>query len=149
MHGKVGEFNETKESWEAYVERLELYFVANDIDQAEKKRAVFLTVCGPATYKLVRNLVAPKKPAEVSYAELVALVKEHLTPAPTVTVQRFKFHTRVQQAGESVAAFVAGLRQLTEHCAFGTSLDDMTLRGQWRRPTRMSKTCKDQEHSPS
>ena len=124
-HGRVEEFIETKETWDAYVERLELYFQVNDIDQAEKKRAVLLTVCGPATYKLVRNLVAPKKPAEVSYADLVALVKEHITPAPSVIVQQFKFHTRVQQAGEPVAAFVAGLRQLTEHCAFGGSLDDM------------------------
>jgi len=31
-HGTVGEFIETKETWDAYVERLELYFQANDID---------------------------------------------------------------------------------------------------------------------
>lgn len=124
-HGKIGQFDATQETWDAYVERLELYFVANDVKEAEKKRAVLLTVCGPATYRLIRNLVAPQKPAEVAYAELVALVQAHHTPKPSVTVQRFKFHSRTRQPGESVATFIAELRQLTEHCDFGGTLDDM------------------------
>ena len=65
------------ETWATYVERLEFYFIANGIDDPVKKRAVLLTVSGPATYKLIRNLSAPKKPSEKSYDELVALVKSH------------------------------------------------------------------------
>ena len=124
-HGKIGEFDTTLESWDTYIERLELYFVANGITEAERKRAVLLTVCGPSTYKLIRNLTAPQKPAEVVYSEIIKLVKAHHTPQPSVTVQRYKFHTRTQQPGESVAAFVAELRQLSEHCEFGTTLEDM------------------------
>lgn len=75
MQGKVGEFIKTKEMWEAYIEQLELYFEANNIDQVEKKQAGFLTLCGPPTYKLVHNLVPQKKPAEVSYADLVVLLR--------------------------------------------------------------------------
>ena len=58
-------------------ERLELYFVANGVTEAERKRAVLLTVSGPSTYKLIRNLTAPERPAEVAYSEIVALVKAH------------------------------------------------------------------------
>ena len=43
-HGKIGEFDTTLESWDTYIERLELYFVANGITEAERKRAVLLTV---------------------------------------------------------------------------------------------------------
>ena len=95
-----------------YVERLELYFIANGIEDAEKKRAVLLTVSGPPTYKLVRNLSAPQKPAEKSFDDLVALVKSHYTPKPSVIVQCFQFHSRMQKPGEKVAEYVAELRQL-------------------------------------
>ena len=124
-HGKIGEFDPIQESWDMYIERLELYFVANGVTEAERKRAVLLTASGPSTYKLIRNLTAPEKPTEVAYSEIVALVKVHHTPKPSVTVQRYKFHTRTQQPGESVAVFVAELRQLSEHCEFGTTLEDM------------------------
>ncbi len=50
-----------------------LCFIANGITDADKKGAVLLTISGPAaTYKLIR-----KKPAEKSFAELVAPVKTH------------------------------------------------------------------------
>ena len=65
--GKVDEFDASKEEWSQYVECLTHFFLANGIDEAEKKRAVFLSVIGPATYKLLRNLLAPAKPGEKAY----------------------------------------------------------------------------------
>ena len=64
-HDKIGEFAPTHEPWDMYVERLELYFVANNMKEAKKKRAILVIVCGPVTYKLIRNLAAPQKPAKV------------------------------------------------------------------------------------
>ena len=55
----------------------------------------------------------------------MALVKLHYTPKPSVIVQRFQFHSRTQKPGETVATFVAELRQLSEFCEFGASLKDM------------------------
>ena len=49
--------------------RLEHFFAANGIDDADKKRAVLLTVVGAATYKTLRNIVSPKKPGEKTYSE--------------------------------------------------------------------------------
>ena len=49
--GRVEEFDGNKDDWQQYVERLEHFFVANGIDGAEKKRAVFLSVIGSSTYK--------------------------------------------------------------------------------------------------
>ena len=50
----------------------------------DKKRAVLLTVSGPATYKLIRNLSAPKKPA--SGPGKVALYPEALSYRAEVSV---------------------------------------------------------------
>ena len=55
--GKIGEFDANKEEWTQYVERLDYFFVANAIIDAEQKRAVFLTVIVPAAFKLLRNLI--------------------------------------------------------------------------------------------
>ena len=52
------------------VEQLELYFVANDIDSDEKRRAILLNVCGPTACKLFRQLAALAKPSEVDYEYL-------------------------------------------------------------------------------
>ena len=124
-HWKIDEFDPSHEAWATYVERLEFYFIAKGIEDPEKKRAVLLTVSGPATYKLIWNLSAPKKPAEKPYDELVALVKSHYTSKPSVIVLRFQFHIRTQKPGERVATFVAELWQLSEFCEFGVSLEDM------------------------
>lgn len=123
--GTVSEFNPDEEDWESYVERVDLYIVANGITNAEKKRAVLLTVCGAKTYHIIRDLVAPSKPTDLTYDEIVARVNEHYNPKPVVTVERFKFHSRSRQAGESIATFVAALRHLAIHCEFGETLNDM------------------------
>ena len=73
-YGNVGEFHNGAEEWTAYTERLEHYFTANDIDSAEKKRAILLSICGPTTYSLIRSLVSPKKATEYTFAELVEKV---------------------------------------------------------------------------
>ena len=124
-HGTVSEFDSAIEDWVAYTECIEQYFEANDVVDAAKKRAILLCACRATTFNLIRGLVAPDKPSDRSYAELVSLVQEHYSPKPSVSVQRFEFNSCVRQQGESVADFVAALRRLTEHCEFGDTLNDM------------------------
>ena len=127
--GEIGEFDTTQEHWENYHERLEFFFVTNgitstDVDET-KKRAIFLCVIGSKAYAIVRNLTAPVKPVDVSYAELIRTVKNHFQPPPSPIIMRFKFNTRFRKSDESVAEYVAQLCQLSEHCEFGDSLSDM------------------------
>eukprot|EP00731_Ephydatia_muelleri_P036424 Em0253g4a len=123
--GSVGAFQEGQEDWTCYCERLEQFFQANGIDDEGKRRAVLLSVCGGSVYQLIRNLVAPGKPADKSFSELVTLVRTHFRPSSSVTVQRYNFNSRSQRDGESVSQFVAELRKLSEHCDFGNTLEDM------------------------
>ncbi|KAL3974523.1 interleukin 1 receptor-like 1 [Sarotherodon galilaeus] len=123
--GLLTEFAEGDGDWIEYVERLECFFLANDISDEGKKRSVLLSACGARTYKLIRNLTTPRKPGDFSFKELVMLVQNHHCPKPSMIVQQFKFHTHSRKPGVSVAAYVAELRQLSEHCEFGGVLDDM------------------------
>ncbi len=123
--GKIEEFDGNREEWPQYVERLSHFFTANDIATEEKKRAVFLSLIGSATYRLLRNLVSPAKPGEKSFAELIDAMTKHYNPTPSEIVERCKFHSRFRKPGESVASFVTELRSLSEFCNFGATLDIM------------------------
>ena len=128
-YGKIDAY-EDNEDWCQYVERLEAYFEANDIDASEKQRAILLSVCGSKMYKLIMDLVAPALPKEKAYKEITDLVKAHKNPVPSAILQRFRFHSRIRQSGESVAAFVAELRHLTERCKFHAGKLSERLRDQ-------------------
>ena len=49
-HGSVGQFSGGSETWMSYIERLQQYFVANDIKGDNKQRAELLSICGASTY---------------------------------------------------------------------------------------------------
>jgi len=123
--GRIDEFEQGKEDWIQYVERLEHFFGAKDVSTDAKKRSILLSVMGPSAYKLLRSLVSPDKPGEKSYEELVTAMKLHHNPVPSEIVQRYKFNCRFRREGESVAKFVSELRSLAEFCNYGATLDDM------------------------
>ncbi|ORU94690.1 MAG: hypothetical protein A6F71_09470 [Cycloclasticus sp. symbiont of Poecilosclerida sp. M] len=62
--GRIEEYDVFKEDWPQYVKRLSFFFTANGIADAVKKCAVFLTVIGAATYKVLRDLLSPEKPGD-------------------------------------------------------------------------------------
>ena len=93
--------------------------------EADKQKAVLFSVCGGATYKLIKNLLAPVKPADASFKDIVKLLTEHYQPKPSRVVQRYLFNSRVRKQGESVAIYVAELKRLSEHCEFAATLNDM------------------------
>ena len=78
---------------------MEYFFEANNIDSAEKRRAVFLLVIGSATYKILRNLLSPVKPGDKSFDQLVDALTKHFKPAPSEIVERFRFHSRSRRQG--------------------------------------------------
>ena len=123
--GSVSPFNETEDTWQAYAERLEHFILANEIDSEAKKRAVLLSSMGVKPYKLLSNLVAPRKAGECSYTEIVDVLKNHHNPRPSTIVQRFTFNTRVRGASESIRTFVAELKKLSEFCEYNDSLEEM------------------------
>jgi hypothetical protein len=126
--GKIDTFDPELEEWPQYVERLDQFFEANDLTgdgKATKRRATFLTVIGSRPYKLLRSLISPAKPSDKTYDELVKKLTEHYSPTPSEVMQRFRFNSRSRKTEESVAAYMADLRRLAEHCNYGDTLDKM------------------------
>ncbi|XP_047997401.1 uncharacterized protein LOC125234995 [Leguminivora glycinivorella] len=128
--GKVGPFDLNNDNWELYVDRLEQYFVANEV-KTDMKVATLITVMGGDAYELMVNLCTPAKPASKTYDQLVELMKGHLNPKPSLLAERFKFRQRVQKHDENIANFVTDLKKLSKDCSFtGDSLKE-NLRDQF------------------
>ena len=84
---KIDEFSSDREEWPQYVQHLGHYFDANGITDADQRQAILLSVIGPTTFKLVRNLVSPANLKEKSFTELVQALTSHYSPMPLVIVQ--------------------------------------------------------------
>ena len=124
MIGSIGEFPaDQSDDFQDYLERFEQFCLANDIGESDnaakkKKKAVFLSVIGASTYKLLKTLMAPDKPNDKSLKDITKALKEHLSPAPVVIGERFKFYQRRQGQGESIGDYMRELKRLIETCEF-------------------------------
>lgn len=121
----ISEFEASTESWSQYAKRLEQYFVENEITDENRQRTIFLTVIGPSTYVLLRNLLSPVALTSKTLKELIEILNYHYNPTHSEIVERYKFNTRVLFAGESVVTVITELRRLAKYCNFGSSLDEM------------------------
>ncbi|GBO23854.1 Transposon Ty3-G Gag-Pol polyprotein [Araneus ventricosus] len=123
--GSIGEFDVSNPiSWDNYAEQLKFFLEANEITNAEKKRAVLLAVCGIKTLGVLRSLLAPESPSTKSYDDLIKVLKEHFAPTSSGIYRRFQFHKRLQHNNETVSSYVTELRRLAEECNFGATLTE-------------------------
>ena len=124
-HGEFSAFNPVKEYWTAHIERARYYFIANDVKTDEKKHTILFSGCGPETYQTISSIVDAETLQSSKFEELVEIISTHYDSKPSFIVQRFKFYNRVRAPGESIAAFVASLRKIAEHCEYKDTLKDM------------------------
>jgi len=110
-------FNHETDDIEVWSERLGSYFTAYDVP-SEKQVAIFLTLLTNGTYSLLRDLCTPRKPATLTYADLVQLLSTHMKPKLSEMAERYKFRERRQGVGECIADYVAALKKLSLNCNF-------------------------------
>ena len=65
-----------------------------------------------------------QKQGELSYNKICEQLEKHFSPKPVKIAERFCFHNRRQQSGETVADYRANLQKLAIHCEFGEFLED-------------------------
>lgn len=121
--GRLDEYEPEHESWSAYIERVELFMIANDVDDS-KQVATLLTAMGASTYRLLRDLVQPLKPKDKTFKEIVSILQAHFENKPLIKARRLLFQRRIQKPHETVSQYVDELRQCAAKCDFGANLDD-------------------------
>lgn len=119
--GEMKEFN-LQEDWALWTERLEQYFIANDIPE-QKKVSLFITLLGSEGYSLLRNLCTPVRPSTKSFDVLIEAMKNHLQPKPSIITERYKFKECKQKDSEDIKTYLTNLKRLSTYCEFGENLD--------------------------
>ena len=112
--GELKQFEPEVEKISSYLERLELYFSTNNITE-RRRVAVFLSIIGANTYSLLRDLVSPVSPKDMSLKHLAEVLEKHFEPKPLIIAERFTFHRRNQSTSESILEYVAELQRLATH----------------------------------
>ena len=132
----IGEFEPVTETFTVYSDRLDQFFVANNIGSyptgaseaiiaaAEKKIvAVMISVIGKKTYSVLRDLCRPVNPKDKTFEQLSELLQQHFKPKRLEVAESYRFHRCFQEDNENVSVYSARLRHLTSTCHFGEFLN--------------------------
>ena len=119
---------------EDFQQRFDFYCLPNNIkadDEAQiaRKKALFVTVLGQATFAKLRDLANPRAVTDLSLNDIVEVLTAYYQPHTIEIAERFKFFKCVQEENERVADFMVNLRHLVKTCNFGQYLGT-TLRDQ-------------------
>ncbi|XP_068707834.1 uncharacterized protein [Montipora foliosa] len=118
-----------------YSERLNSYFVANNIGQVaadasdaakreadKRKVAVTISLIGKQTYSTLKDLCLPNLPAEKTYDQLTEILKGYYKPKVLEVAESYRFHHTLQSENETVTDYANKLKRLAVNCNFGTYL---------------------------
>ena len=85
-----------------------------------------LATCGTATFKCIQSFINRMGRrdflAKKNIVDIVAKMKQHYNPPHSPIVQQFCFNSHICQGGESIATYIATLRELAEHWEYCDSL---------------------------
>ena len=132
----IGEFEPVTETFTVYSDRLDQFFVANNIGSyptgaseaiiaaAEKKIVtVMISVIGKKTYSILRDLCRPVNPKDKTFEQLSELLQQHFKPKRLEVAESYRFHRCFQEDNETVSVYSAHLRHLASTCHFGEFLN--------------------------
>jgi len=92
--GQLSSFQPKSETISAHLEWVKIFFGINGIEEDQQKVSVFLNAVGSWMYVLLRDLLAPVKPADKAFADIQKVQTDHYEPKPLVIAERFYFHQR-------------------------------------------------------
>lgn len=122
--GCIAEYNEN-EDWKNYQDRLEQYFIVNNIMEPRRRVATLITVIGTKGYGVLANLCDPESPSQKSYDELCAILKKQYSKTLSVFRERTEFFDLKQSENESVNQWYVRLKDKASTCQWGAQLDLM------------------------
>lgn len=105
-----------------FSERVKQFFIANNILEENRKRAILLNTLSEECYVIVKSLCVPDLPSEISFEDLLKILQGHFAQVKSLFSERLKFYTAKRQANESVSEWEATVKRLASTCGFGNEL---------------------------
>lgn len=117
----------------SYLDRLEQFFVINEIVNDKLKVSNFIAFVGTEVYKVLKSLASPVIPSTLEYSQIKEMLVAHFEPKVNSRAERFKFSTARQHEAEPMKEYIIRLRTLASTCNFGDFLSNTIPEvGKWR-----------------
>ncbi|XP_065361993.1 uncharacterized protein LOC135955568 [Calliphora vicina] len=138
----VPKFDYLLNKWSVFQFQLEQFFVANDVADDGKKKAILLTSLTEGSYILLENLLSPTKldSATATFSLCISAMKTHFKAPSCGFAERFKFYSATKSPCETTNEWAVRVRTLAAQCEFGNILStvvrDKFIMGLERGPAR-------------
>ena len=73
---------------------------------------------GSNCLRVLKDLAFPDAPNTKTFDQLATLLRENFKPTRLTIAERYRFHSAVQQQGQSIADFIRELKKLAGTCEF-------------------------------
>lgn len=110
-------------NWNIYAAHIEQYFLAYNITDDNRKRAILLTSLSFGVFSTLWDFYFPDNPATKTYGDICEVLKAHFSHS--VYDERSEFYDAKQQEYESVMDSIARLVGLTRKCRFIEHFDNV------------------------
>ena len=99
-------------TWEHWLDQLEMYFLAANIADAKRQKALLLYCGGSDLQKLYQTLDDQEETFDAAKTKLNTYFK----PKSNVTFERNKFYSCAQAEGETVSSYITKLKDRARTC---------------------------------
>ncbi|GAA54549.1 hypothetical protein CLF_103831, partial [Clonorchis sinensis] len=107
-----------------YLERSDIWRLTKSDMDDKKPTAYFLHFVGKEAYTLVKNLVYPESPIDMSYSALKKKILQHFEPINFVAAERARLNMLTRSHSQSVRDVVLRLQTQAAKCDYGAQLQD-------------------------
>lgn len=115
-------------SWDAFIVRLDAFFVVNDIDFDESKKKAFLLTLIEEECMKILTVVCPVPLQTKTFDEICELIQEYCCERkPNVYHERRTFYNATQTKNETVICFLDRIQRLAINCSFKDGNNEIIL----------------------
>ena len=108
---------------EDYFERFDIWCLTHDTKSDKMKVAHFLNSIGQEAYALVKDLLFPESPINVSFEIIQKTLLQHVRPIIFEAAERSKYHCLTRGTNEPIRDFILKLQTQAAKCSFGDQLE--------------------------
>ncbi|CAC5369075.1 unnamed protein product [Mytilus coruscus] len=117
------------ERWKKWRQTMELYLDVAMTEAEEKDTCKALLYVIGQEGQDIFNTFNIQEGDKGKIEPLFTHFERYCIPRKNVTMERYKFNTRVQGKSESIDQFVTDLRNMTQNCAFGAITEELVRDG--------------------
>lgn len=121
--GNLEQFEAEKHEVGDYLERMEQFFIVNAIEEGMKV-PMLITLIGPGTYNVLKNLLSPAKPASKTFKELTDALMGYYVIKKSAVAGRYEFYNCKQKQGQTINEFMVEIKRKASFCDFGAFLNE-------------------------